>query len=311
MYPWSSWRVLVPLILGAGGIVAFVIYSRFVPAEPLIRGSIFVKKSALVSYAGTVLHGTILWSILYYLPLYYQSAKHFSPILSGVAVLPQTFTVAPSSVIVGLLITRTGRYLPFILTGWALTTFGMGLLVLLKTETTTVSWIFLNLVSGLGLGILYPAMSFAIQAASTDADLPFAAAMFSFFRALGQAIGVAVGGSVFQNSMRKKLAASSLAILRNNADAYSRDASSLIEVVKQLPLFSEERVVLVHAYVDSLRTVWIVMCALAGLALVLAVVGTREEGLDRELKTEQGFRHEGEKRPDMEQGRKGSFASIG
>jgi hypothetical protein len=37
-------------------------------------------------------------------------------------------------------------------------------------------------------------MSIAVQAAATTTDLPFAAAMFSFFRSLGQTFGIAVGG---------------------------------------------------------------------------------------------------------------------
>ncbi len=246
--------------------------------------------------------------MLYYLPLYYEAAKDLSPILSGVALFPQTFTVAPASVIVGVAITLTGRYRWAIWSGWVLTTLGVGLLILLETNTPTVKWIFLNLVSGMGLGILYPAMSFSIQASASNADLPFAAAMFSFFRAFGQAIGVAVGGSVFQNSIKRNL--QTYATLRPHAEEFSRDASALVEYIKHMsPDQAREKAKIVQAYVGALRTVWIVMCALAAFTLVLSCLFTQGLSLERELETEQAFKDgskKGEGRDAEDRGVEGS-----
>jgi hypothetical protein len=53
----------------------------------------------------------------------------------------------------------------------------MGLLIYLKEETNTPSWIFLSLVAGTGCGILFSAQGFAAQASVSNADLPFAGAM--------------------------------------------------------------------------------------------------------------------------------------
>ena len=208
--------------------------------------------------------------------------------MAGVALFPQTFTVGPSSVIVGLAITHTGRYRWAIWAGWLFTTLGLGLLTLLTPSSATYSWILLNLVSGLGLGVLYPAMSFAIQAAApANADIPFAAAMFSFFRAFGQAVGVALGGVVFQNQLRRRLRADPL--LAPNAAAYSADAAALVQLIKSLPAHQALlKARLVAGYVDALRIVWAVMCGLAGVAL-LASLMTKDLSLDRALETEQGF----------------------
>lgn len=61
MYEWSSWRTLVPLLVGVGGLVSFILYSKFLRIDrgndSLIRGSIFRSYTALASYLGTVLHG--------------------------------------------------------------------------------------------------------------------------------------------------------------------------------------------------------------------------------------------------------------
>ncbi|KAL8704544.1 MAG: hypothetical protein Q9201_002279 [Fulgogasparrea decipioides] len=284
-YAWTSWHTLVPLCLGVAGLITFVAYEEVVAAEPLIRLVIFKNRTSAVSYFSTVIHGMILWSLLYYLPLYYEAVKGFSPIVSGVALFPQTFTVAPACVVVGVLITVTGRYRWAIWSGWVLTVLGTGLLYLLDVHTSTLAWVFLNLVGGLGIGMLFPSMAFAIQASQTNEDLAFAVAMFSFFRAFGQAIGVAVGGTVFQNQIKMKL--SKYPALAAKAAEYSKDASSLVQVIKGM----EDGVVkdtLQHAYADSLKVVWVTLCGSAAAGLV-ASLWTRGLDMNKPLETEQGF----------------------
>ncbi|KAL8822773.1 MAG: hypothetical protein Q9191_006497 [Dirinaria sp. TL-2023a] len=286
-YKWDSWRTLVPLIVGLAGLAFFVIYEEWLATEPLIPPAIFKNRTAAVNYLGTIIHGMILWSLLYYLPLYYEAVKGESPIMSGVSLFPQTFTVAPASVVVGILVSITGRYRWAIWSGWVLTTAGAGVLYLLDVHTSTIAWIFLNLVSGLGTGMLFAGMAFAIQGSATNKDLAFAVAMFSFFRAFGQAIGVAVGGTVFQNEMKQKLLA--YPALAHNAEAYSRDAASLVQIIKQFPPDqSSVKAELIQAYADSLKIVWLTMCGLGGVAMI-ASLATKGLDLNRPLETEQGF----------------------
>ena len=92
---------------------------------------------------------------------------------------------------------------------------------------------FLNLVSGVGMGILFPSTAFAVQASSANSDVAFAVAMFSFFRACGQAIGVTIGGTIFQNQMRLKLL--TYPTLAPMATQYSRDVASLVEIIRGFP----------------------------------------------------------------------------
>jgi hypothetical protein len=114
MYDWSSWRTLVPMFLGVFGLIGFIVYSVYLSSEPLIRRSLFNSPTAITAYAGTLIHGIIVWSLLYYMPLYFEVAKDYSPVMSGVSIFPFTFTVAPAAVAVGLVIAKTGRYRPSI-----------------------------------------------------------------------------------------------------------------------------------------------------------------------------------------------------
>jgi len=112
MFDWNSWHTVVPMVLGAVGLVLFILYSKYIATQPLIRGSIFSTSTGMVGYLGTFMHGIIVWSLLYYLPLYYELAKDMSPTETGVAVFPLTFTTAPAAVVVGLIIAKTGKYRP-------------------------------------------------------------------------------------------------------------------------------------------------------------------------------------------------------
>ncbi len=275
----------MPLILGTCGLIGFALFEEYVAAEPLIRLIVFKNWTAAVTYAGTFLQGMILWSLLYYLPLYYEAVKGQTPIIAGISIFPETFTVAPAAVVVGILITKTGRYRWAIWGGWVLTILGTGLLYLLDVHTSTVRWIFINLVSGLGLGMLFPSMKFAIQASSTNADLAFAIAMFAFFRVFGQAVGVAIGGTIFQNQMKIKLLA--YPGLAAKADQYSRDATSLVRIIKGTQ-DAALKLQLQQSYADALKIVWVTMCGLSVLGFVLSL-WTKGLDLNKPLETEQGM----------------------
>lgn len=153
MYAWTSWHTLVPLIVGIVGLVTFGFYEKFLATEPVIRLEIFANRTANIAYVNTVLHGMILWCLLYYQPLYFEAVQGYTPIISGVALFPATFTVAPMAVIIGFLISKTAQYRWSIWLGWTLSTFGVGLLCLLKADTKVVQWVFIDLVSGIGLGM--------------------------------------------------------------------------------------------------------------------------------------------------------------
>ncbi|KAL4770136.1 major facilitator superfamily domain-containing protein [Aspergillus nidulans var. acristatus] len=288
MYPWTSWHTLVPLCLGAAGLAVFTVYS-IKATDPMIPRSVFGNRSAVIAFITSGLQGLILWGALYYLPLYYQAVREFGPILTGVALFPQTFTVAPSAIVCGVLVTITGRYRWGLWVGWALSILGLGLLTLLDRHTSTVAWIFLNIPSGLGLGFLTAAIVCTVQASATNKNLTVAVAMVVFFRAFGQAVGIAVGGVIFQNRMRHELLKYSE--WRDTAEELSRNAAALVTVIQGMHSEGEAsgKNDLQMAYTDSLRIIWAFMAGVAGVGLILSL-WVKKYDLNRALRTEQGVK---------------------
>ena len=84
-------------------------YESYVPAQPVLRFVVFSNRTTNLAYITIALHGMILWTLLYYQPLYFEGIKGFSLILAGVALFPAKFNVALMA-IVGVAISKTGKF---------------------------------------------------------------------------------------------------------------------------------------------------------------------------------------------------------
>ncbi|KAI9370387.1 major facilitator superfamily domain-containing protein [Aspergillus egyptiacus] len=277
-YAWDSWRTLVPLIIGVVAFAGFILYENFVPSEPTFRLHLLRSYNMAYSLYATLINAMIVYGIVYFLPLYFEATKGYNPIVTGVALFPATLTLAPASIIAGAIVTKTGDFKIITSVAWVIATLGLGVMILLDVDTTIAQWVFLTLCAGIGLGILYTSL----------------ACFFIFARLLGQYVGVAICGVIFQNQMKVNLLA--IPGLADQAVEYLRDASSLVQELKDMedPV---KKMQLISAYAKSLQISWAVMCALSGSAMIGSFF-VRAVSLDRALNTEQGLR---EKKKNLEE----------
>lgn len=75
IYPWTSPRILAPLIIGALAIILFVVHETYVATvyikvEPLYPMRIFSNQTAVSAYTITLVHGLIVSSIINYYAIY-------------------------------------------------------------------------------------------------------------------------------------------------------------------------------------------------------------------------------------------------
>ena len=226
-------------------------------------------------------------SSLYYQPLYFQAVKRHGPIHSGVDLFPTSFATAPAAVVVGAIVTKLGRYRWSVWAGWYLATLGFGLMILFDVDTSTSCWVVVTLIMGFGTGMLATGLMFAIQAATPAVDQAYAVSLFTFFRAAGQCVGVAVGGTIFQNSIKHQIG--TYTSISSFAEEWSKDATQVVEMLEVMP-DSARKTDLIQSYADALKNVWILACALSGIAL-LASLRTQHFSLDVVLDTEQGLEY--------------------
>ncbi|MFF0591416.1 MFS transporter [Streptomyces sp. NPDC003781] len=95
-HSWTSGHTLLPVALGLIALVLFVrVESR--TSEPLVPLRLFRLRS--VSVANTVLFavGAATFAIWYFLSLYMQNVLHYSPVRTGLCLLPHTVSVIVGS----------------------------------------------------------------------------------------------------------------------------------------------------------------------------------------------------------------------
>ncbi|ATY67439.1 MFS multidrug [Cordyceps militaris] len=293
-YPWSSWQTLVPLLLGILGIAGFGWYEKWSQARCpdkalLVPPGIFSNYSVLLLLASSTVHGLVLYSFVYYMPEYFQAVKLYSPVISGVAALPQTVTIVPCAALVGIVVGLTGRYRWAVWAGWLLVSGGCGLLVLLDAHTSVAQWIFLQIVSGLGLGLLFPSLSLAVQASVPESTVSTAATLVLFFRSTGQALGVAVGGAILENQLRMRWE-NIPGHASHGSGSKPGDVMALASLLKQLPRDDGFAVQARDALAASFQVIWIAASALSG-ACFLAMLLLKEYDMNRAHLSTQRFEH--------------------
>ncbi|KAL9042005.1 MAG: hypothetical protein Q9180_000901 [Flavoplaca navasiana] len=282
-YPWSSWRTLVPIVLGFAGMIATIVWERYGVSRPFLRLELFDSYSALAAYTGAMLQGLLMFCELYYIPFYFESVKDYSPTITGLALLPLTGAMLPTSVVIGRLMSRFGCYRWAIWLGWVTAITGTGLLILLSVDTRVFTWVVIFLVVGLGHGLILMSLNFSVQAMAHTQNVAYAAAMYTFTRTFGMCIGVAVGGTVFQNELKKQLDDLQL------PTAVAKDAEKFVATLKALPQASEEYQYYILAYAESFKVVFVVLTALTGLAGLLSLL-IKEHTMDRVLDSEHTLR---------------------
>lgn len=264
--PWSSFRTVVPLVLGLLGIGATMMWERSGAHEPFLRKSLFHCTSSFAAYAGATAQGLLLYGQLYYIPLYFLSVKQSSPIRAGVCLLPVVLSLIPASVVVGALITRVNHFRWAIWSGWAMITLATGLTIIWDVNTSTAAWATVLVILGIGHGLLLNAQNFATQAICQAKDEARAAAMYAFMRSFGMAIGVGIGGSIFQNVMKTKLRQLGL------PTEIAADSVAYIAVLKRLPDSSVMKTQVLQAYVSGFRGVYGGFCGVAGLTGIASLL---------------------------------------
>jgi MFS family permease len=277
-FRWSSFRTLVPMVVGAVGVFASLLWEHFSAREPFLRRSLFYSGSAIAAYLCALVQGLLLFCALYYLPFYFAAVQLKSPISSGLDLFPATVFLLPGSAVVSVLITRLGHFRWAIWVGWIIATTGSGLLILLGEHTKLGVWAIALIVFGLGNGMVLSSVNFGIQAIASTIDCARAASMYAFMRTLGMTIGVAVGGTVFQNFMSQELERQGL------SSEIAVDAEGYVAVLRTMAVTDPVREGAMRAYVHGFNGVFQVLTGISAIGLIASLF-IRHHGMDKALES--------------------------
>lgn len=111
LYPWKSAAVIVPLILSVL-LVAALVYVENKVEEPLMPPRLFKNVSIASVLATNWFFGMTFFSMIYYLPIYFQVVRGDSAMWSGIRLIPMEMMIAVFSTFSGIFISKKGIFKP-------------------------------------------------------------------------------------------------------------------------------------------------------------------------------------------------------
>lgn len=295
--PWGSTTVVCLLVFGLVTFAIFIANEIFLAPYPVVPPHLFATRSNLSAFGTTFFHGTVFMAGSYFLPLYFQTTLGADALRSGIYLLPYSMSLSVVSTLSGVIIRKTGRYVPNIVTGTALTVLGFGLFINLSSNPPSSgsppNWakiVIYQIIAGIGVGPNFQAPLIALQASLPPRDVASVTATFAFIRQLAASVSVVIGGVVIQNQMgrhRDMLLASGLPVEVVNGLAGDAAGAGVgvLEAISDNNGTGETAAR--RAYGESIRIMWIVYVALAaaGFIVSLGIGATKLSKEHEETKT--------------------------
>ncbi|MFT3969102.1 MAG: DHA2 family efflux MFS transporter permease subunit [Micropruina sp.] len=189
---WSSAASITCYVIGAVGLIVFILVERAMGTNAIIPLRLFQKSAFSITTVLSILVGFGMFGAMLTIPLYLQIVTGLNPTESGFATLPMMAGLMIASIGSGQIIARTGKYGMFPVTGTGTTAVGFLILTFLTPERPLWFLMIAMFVVGLGLGQLMQTLTLAVQAAAEPQDIGVATSSATFFRQIGGTLGTAI-----------------------------------------------------------------------------------------------------------------------
>ncbi|MDQ6882956.1 MAG: MFS transporter [Candidatus Dormibacteraeota bacterium] len=203
-YPWGSLQVVGTLALGGVLALLFAVRENRT-GEPILSLHLFENRTFTVAVILSFLVGVALFGTLTFLPLYAQGVKGQSAQDAGLILAPMMGGFVIGSIVGGQLLSRTGRYKLQAVIGMAVAVVGIFALSRLDADSSWTVAITAMVVTGIGVGGVFPILSISVQSAFPYRLLGTANAGRQFFNTLGSVIGIPVMTTIVLESFQAEL----------------------------------------------------------------------------------------------------------
>ncbi|KAG2006197.1 MFS multidrug transporter [Coprinopsis cinerea AmutBmut pab1-1] len=265
-YQWGDIRVLLPLIIGILGLIVWLFYEVKFASHPTVAPELLGNRTTISGYIQVFVNSLVVVAWVYFMPVYFQACKDAGPIQSGIDMFGGTLTVGPFIVFGGVSVTVWKVYRPQLWVGWILLTVGMGVLSIVDASSPLSHSIGICVITASGAGIIFAVTYFPVLSPLPVTLNAQALACFAFVRSMAQIWGIAFGGAILTNELKKQLPPQFVKL----ADGGVEKVYALIPEIQKLPEPLKGRVQ--HAFGESLRPIWYVLTGIAGLGLLCSLL---------------------------------------
>jgi EmrB/QacA subfamily drug resistance transporter len=261
-YAWDSMTIIAMIVVTVVAVVSFVFVERRA-VEPIMPPHLFKDRNFNLTTVAGLITGIAMFGALAYLPTYLQMATGANATKAGFLMIPMMAGLLVTSIVSGLLVSRTGRYKWLPIVGTVLVAVS---LVLLSTMTPSLPvWVLCGYLAimGVGLGMSMQILILIVQNSFPISEVGTATASNNYFRQIGASLGSAIVGSLFVARLTQLLADRMPA----GGGAAGSSNSFTPAVVRELP--DAARNVVISAYNDALTPVFLYMVPIILIAVVL------------------------------------------
>ena len=201
---WMGLRTLVGFAVSAVFLVAFVLAERSTD-HPLLEVRLFANPRFSATSAAVTLAFFCLFGFIFLITQYFQFLKGYSPLETGVRLLPVAFSIAVASLVGTRLAVALGTR---IVVTAGLTCLSIAFFWISRSDLATSypEIVGQMLVLGVGMGLTSAPATEAIMGVVPKEQSGIGSAVNDATRELGGTIGVAVIGSVFASVYQARLA---------------------------------------------------------------------------------------------------------
>lgn len=192
---WGALRVWPLLIVSAVMLVLFIVNEGRVPG-PIIPLTLFRNPIIAVCSLCSFILGMGMFGAIIYLPLFMQGVLGTSATQSGNLLTPLLMGAVVGAIVGGQTVSRSGEYKPLGVVGSLFLAAGMVGFARMTGDTTHGYVVWSMAIAGLGMGLLQPVYTIAVQNVAPRESMGAATSSTIFFRSIGSTVGVAAFGSV-------------------------------------------------------------------------------------------------------------------
>src|SRR6266567_4999829 len=204
-YNWSSLQVIGILVAAAILYGAFLIVERYT-VEPVLPLDLFRNRVFAAASLLSLLQLMVLVGLIVYLPLFLQGGLGVSATDAGAVITPMTVSSVIGAALAGFVITALKRYQVITIVSAFVMTAGVFLLTRMTPTTGILEAIIFMVIAGIGLGPFFSVLTIAAQNALPRTRLGIGTSAVRYLGQLGSVLGVALVGTVVNNSLASDIA---------------------------------------------------------------------------------------------------------
>jgi EmrB/QacA subfamily drug resistance transporter len=201
---WGDTRIVALLVICVVMLLSFGLIERKMNDAALIPRDVIANRDFATACLAVLMISAVFFSTLLYLPQFMQKILGYSPLGSGVGLVPMMGTFALTSFLAGPLYTKLGAKLIVSLGAGAIFV-GILLLSLVSRNSGYGGLVVGMLVLGVGIGLFYSSITTASVTALDVSRAGLAGGIVYMFQIAGGSVGLGLNTTIFTSSSKSNL----------------------------------------------------------------------------------------------------------